>query len=102
MGRATIAIFGTVIIAVILGAFYFIDQTQEKTEAVLEKHQDRIEQSEEWVKEFTDEDADYMHMERDTSLIVIKAGKEIYKVKYDMDKEEVDYVIFKEEIIYER
>lgn len=103
MGRGTALIAGVVTIAVIvIVAFYFIDQTQKKTEEVLEKHQERVEQAEAWVKEFTDEDADYIHLERDTSLVVIKAGKEIYKVKYDLDKEEVDYVIFKEEIIYDK
>jgi hypothetical protein len=55
-----------------------------------------------WVQEFTDEDATYLFRERDSRLYVVKAGKDLYKVMYDVKAEEIKYVLNKEEIVYER
>lgn len=93
-------------------AFYVLFQLDNKNDELIDQIKLIEEQSEKrweedkgkiigWVQEFTDDEAEYLYQEKDSLLHVVKAGKELYKVKYVTKENKVIYVLNNDEVVFE-
>lgn len=78
------------------------NELEVKAELIKEEQEERKGKIVAWIQELTDHEAEYLYFENDSSLYVIKAGKDLYKVQYDMDTEDIKYVIYEDKVVYER
>ena len=53
-----------------------------------------------FIHSMTEKESEFLYRESDSGLNVIKAGDNLFRVKFDEDTKEVDYVIHKDDFIY--